>query len=91
MQVFHIKSPSAAQRHLCVCVVLVIQVKNNEVLGHTDGICCVCCSVFMEIVGEKSRHSLQESLHLITAPVQVIWGKEDQVRKKHSDVAKVVE
>ncbi|XP_041809551.1 monoacylglycerol lipase abhd6-B-like [Chelmon rostratus] len=35
--------------------------------------------VFMEIVGEKSRHSLQENLHLITAPVQVIWGKEDQV------------
>ncbi|KAK1875040.1 Monoacylglycerol lipase abhd6-B, partial [Dissostichus eleginoides] len=34
--------------------------------------------VFMEIVGEKSRHSLQESLHLITSPVQVIWGKEDQ-------------
>ncbi|KAK5911974.1 hypothetical protein CesoFtcFv8_001894 [Champsocephalus esox] len=35
--------------------------------------------VFMEIVGEKSRHSLQERLHLITSPVQVIWGKEDQV------------
>ncbi|XP_073324143.1 monoacylglycerol lipase abhd6-A-like [Pagrus major] len=35
--------------------------------------------VFMEIVGEKSRHSLQENLHLITAPVQVIWGQEDQV------------
>uniref|UniRef100_A0A8P4KHD5 acylglycerol lipase n=1 Tax=Dicentrarchus labrax TaxID=13489 RepID=A0A8P4KHD5_DICLA len=35
--------------------------------------------VFMEIVGEKSRHSLQENLHLITSPVQVIWGKEDQV------------
>ncbi|XP_035518235.1 monoacylglycerol lipase abhd6-A-like [Morone saxatilis] len=35
--------------------------------------------VFMEIVGEKSRHSLQENLHLITTPVQVIWGKEDQV------------
>ncbi|KAF7642437.1 hypothetical protein LDENG_00257950, partial [Lucifuga dentata] len=35
--------------------------------------------VFMEIVGEKSRHSLQEVLHLITAPLQVIWGKEDQV------------
>ncbi|MBN3322202.1 ABHD6 lipase, partial [Atractosteus spatula] len=35
--------------------------------------------VFMEIVGEKSRHSLQENMHLITAPVQVIWGKQDQV------------
>lgn len=35
--------------------------------------------VFLEIVGEKSRHSLQEHLHLITAPLQVIWGKEDQV------------
>ncbi|XP_023279936.1 monoacylglycerol lipase ABHD6 [Seriola lalandi dorsalis] len=35
--------------------------------------------VFMEIVGEKSRHSLQENLPLITAPLQVIWGKEDQV------------
>lgn len=35
--------------------------------------------VFMEIVGEKSRHSLQEHLHLITAPLQVIWGKHDQV------------
>ncbi|XP_068451957.1 monoacylglycerol lipase abhd6-A-like isoform X2 [Clinocottus analis] len=35
--------------------------------------------VFMEIVGEKSRHSLQENLHLITTPVQVIWGMEDQV------------
>nr|XP_015203468.1 PREDICTED: monoacylglycerol lipase ABHD6 isoform X3 [Lepisosteus oculatus] len=35
--------------------------------------------VFMEIVGEKSRHSLQENMHLIMAPVQVIWGKQDQV------------
>ncbi|XP_070696636.1 monoacylglycerol lipase abhd6-B-like [Pempheris klunzingeri] len=35
--------------------------------------------VFMEITGEKSRHSLQENLHLIRAPLQVIWGKEDQV------------
>ncbi|XP_010755235.2 monoacylglycerol lipase abhd6-A [Larimichthys crocea] len=35
--------------------------------------------VFMEIAGEKSRHSLQENLHLITSPVQVIWGQEDQV------------
>uniref|UniRef100_A0A3Q3WZ72 AB hydrolase-1 domain-containing protein n=1 Tax=Mola mola TaxID=94237 RepID=A0A3Q3WZ72_MOLML len=35
--------------------------------------------VFMEIVGEKSRHSLQENLHRITSPVQVIWGKKDEV------------
>uniref|UniRef100_A0A3Q3WJV8 AB hydrolase-1 domain-containing protein n=1 Tax=Mola mola TaxID=94237 RepID=A0A3Q3WJV8_MOLML len=35
--------------------------------------------VFREITGEKSCHSLQENLHLITAPVQVIWGKEDEV------------
>lgn len=35
--------------------------------------------VFMEIVGEKSRYSLQEKMHLITAPMQVIWGKEDRV------------
>uniref|UniRef100_A0A3Q0RPM2 Abhydrolase domain containing 6, acylglycerol lipase n=1 Tax=Amphilophus citrinellus TaxID=61819 RepID=A0A3Q0RPM2_AMPCI len=41
---------------------------------------CVCvCLVFMEIVGENSRHSLQENMHLITTPLQVIWGKEDQV------------
>lgn len=39
----------------------------------------VCLSVFMEIVGEKSRHTLQEHMHLITSPLQVIWGKEDQV------------
>ncbi|XP_045884650.1 monoacylglycerol lipase abhd6-A-like [Micropterus dolomieu] len=35
--------------------------------------------VFMEIVGEKSRHLLQENLHRITSPLQVIWGKEDKV------------
>ncbi|XP_077370042.1 monoacylglycerol lipase ABHD6b [Festucalex cinctus] len=35
--------------------------------------------VFLEIVSEKSRYALQEHLHLITAPVQVIWGKQDQV------------
>ncbi|KAM9410447.1 monoacylglycerol lipase abhd6-A-like [Pholidichthys leucotaenia] len=35
--------------------------------------------VFMEITGEKSRHLLQDNLHLITASTQVIWGKEDQV------------
>ncbi|KAF3860610.1 hypothetical protein F7725_000865 [Dissostichus mawsoni] len=31
------------------------------------------------IVGEPSRYALQEHLHLITAPLQVIWGKKDQV------------
>lgn len=36
--------------------------------------------VFMEIVGENSRYALQEHLHLITAPLQVIWGKQDQVQ-----------
>ncbi|KAM4740638.1 monoacylglycerol lipase abhd6-A-like isoform 1-T2 [Anableps anableps] len=35
--------------------------------------------LFMEIIEEKSRHSLQEHLHLITVPLQVIWGKNDQV------------
>ncbi|XP_018600037.1 monoacylglycerol lipase ABHD6 [Scleropages formosus] len=35
--------------------------------------------VFMEIVGINSRHSLHENMHMITAPVQVIWGKQDQV------------
>ncbi|XP_040060906.2 monoacylglycerol lipase abhd6-A isoform X1 [Gasterosteus aculeatus] len=35
--------------------------------------------VFMELVGEKSRHLLQDNLHLITSPVQVVWGTEDQV------------
>lgn len=35
--------------------------------------------VFMEIVGEKSRYALQEHLHLITTPLQVMWGKQDQV------------
>lgn len=33
----------------------------------------------MEIVEEKSRYALQEHLHMITAPLQVIWGKQDQV------------
>jgi len=33
----------------------------------------------MEIVVEKSRYALQDHLHLITAPLQVIWGKQDQV------------
>lgn len=40
---------------------------------------CLFLLVFMEIVGEKSRYALQEHLHLITVPLQVIWGKQDQV------------
>ncbi|XP_036390173.1 monoacylglycerol lipase ABHD6b [Megalops cyprinoides] len=35
--------------------------------------------VFMQIAGEESRHSLHDHMHLITAPLQVIWGKQDQV------------
>ncbi|XP_032405254.1 monoacylglycerol lipase abhd6-A-like isoform X1 [Xiphophorus hellerii] len=35
--------------------------------------------VFLAIIGEKSRHSLQQHLNLITAPLQVIWGKNDQI------------
>ncbi|XP_077429846.1 monoacylglycerol lipase abhd6-A-like [Vanacampus margaritifer] len=35
--------------------------------------------MFMELVEEKSRHSLQENLHLITSPLQILWGKQDQV------------
>lgn len=42
-------------------------------------ICLLFLLVFMEIVGEKSRYALQEHLHLITVPLQVIWGKQDQV------------
>ncbi|KAG2470791.1 monoacylglycerol lipase ABHD6 [Polypterus senegalus] len=35
--------------------------------------------VFLQITGEKSRYSLQENLHKFSVPVQVIWGKHDQV------------
>lgn len=35
--------------------------------------------VFLEIVDEKSRHSLHENMSKIKAPTQVIWGKQDQV------------
>ncbi|XP_068604886.1 monoacylglycerol lipase ABHD6b [Brachionichthys hirsutus] len=35
--------------------------------------------VFTELVSEKSRYALQEHLRHITAPLQVIWGKQDQV------------
>lgn len=36
--------------------------------------------VFLEIVNEKSRHSLHENMGKIKVPTQVIWGKQDQVR-----------
>lgn len=35
--------------------------------------------VFMELVGEQSRHCLHDNMHLISTPLQVIWGKQDQV------------
>ncbi|XP_029007376.1 monoacylglycerol lipase abhd6-A-like [Betta splendens] len=35
--------------------------------------------LFMEIVEEKSRLALQEHMHLITSPLQIIWGREDRV------------
>ncbi|XP_077582471.1 monoacylglycerol lipase abhd6-B-like [Stigmatopora nigra] len=35
--------------------------------------------LFMALVEENSRYSLQESLHSITSPLQVIWGKQDKV------------
>lgn len=41
--------------------------------------CCNVIAVFMELVGENSRFALHEYMHLITAPLQVIWGKQDQV------------
>ncbi|KAI5095771.1 monoacylglycerol lipase ABHD6, partial [Silurus meridionalis] len=35
--------------------------------------------VFMEIMKEKSKYALNEHMHLITTPLQIIWGKQDQV------------
>ncbi|KAL6482815.1 hypothetical protein MHYP_G00076870 [Metynnis hypsauchen] len=35
--------------------------------------------VFMEIMRENSKYALHEHMHLITMPLQVIWGKQDQV------------
>ncbi|XP_027026464.1 monoacylglycerol lipase ABHD6b [Tachysurus fulvidraco] len=35
--------------------------------------------VFKEIMKEKNKYALHEHMHLITTPVQVIWGKQDQV------------
>lgn len=33
----------------------------------------------MEIMGESSKYALHEHMHLITTPLQIIWGKQDQV------------
>ncbi|XP_069823079.1 monoacylglycerol lipase ABHD6 isoform X3 [Dendropsophus ebraccatus] len=35
--------------------------------------------LFLDMVEEKSRHTLHESMHKITAPTQIIWGRQDQV------------
>ncbi|XP_049633684.1 monoacylglycerol lipase ABHD6 [Suncus etruscus] len=35
--------------------------------------------LFLEIVSEKSRYSLQENMNKINVPTQIIWGKQDQV------------
>ncbi|XP_062871809.1 monoacylglycerol lipase ABHD6b [Trichomycterus rosablanca] len=35
--------------------------------------------VFMEIMKEESKYALHDHMHLITTPLQVIWGKQDQV------------
>lgn len=53
-------------------------------------LCRVCCSVLIQLVREKSRHALQENLHLIKTPALVIWGKEDKVLMSNSDAVMVV-
>ncbi|XP_043934728.1 monoacylglycerol lipase ABHD6 [Protopterus annectens] len=35
--------------------------------------------LFLEIVKDKSRHALQHCMSKLSMPVQVIWGKQDQV------------
>ncbi|XP_065142761.1 monoacylglycerol lipase ABHD6b [Paramisgurnus dabryanus] len=35
--------------------------------------------VFMAIMGENSRFALHEHIQQITAPLQIIWGKQDQI------------
>ncbi|RXN02688.1 BTB POZ domain-containing KCTD6 [Labeo rohita] len=35
--------------------------------------------VFMEIMSENSKYALHEHIQQITTPLQVIWGKQDQV------------
>lgn len=44
-----------------------------------------CCAVFIEMIKEESVFMLHNNLHLITAPVLIIWGKEDQVIINHQD------
>lgn len=39
----------------------------------------VCCLVFIETINNESVFLLHQSLHLIEAPVLIMWGKEDQV------------
>lgn len=36
-------------------------------------------TLFLDLVAEKSRHILQENMNKITAPTQIIWGRQDQV------------
>lgn len=64
------------------CVYFYSAVIIFPLVTHCPCVCVCVCVVFMEIVGEKSRHSLQENMHLITVPLQVIWGKEDQVNSQ---------
>ncbi|XP_053724863.1 monoacylglycerol lipase abhd6-B isoform X1 [Synchiropus splendidus] len=42
--------------------------------------------VFREITGQQSRYLLQEKMHLITAPVHVIWGKQDKLLPRNQCV-----
>lgn len=44
----------------------------------------------MALAKDGISHKLQDNLHLITAPVQVIWGKYDQVLLTHRDAAMVI-
>lgn len=36
-------------------------------------------TVFMAIMGENSKYALHEHIQHITTPLQIIWGKQDQV------------
>ncbi|XP_040215147.1 monoacylglycerol lipase ABHD6 [Rana temporaria] len=36
-------------------------------------------TLFLDLVAEKSRHILHENMNKITAPTQIIWGRQDQV------------
>lgn len=35
--------------------------------------------LFMEIMGENSKYALHDHIQQITTPLQIIWGKQDQV------------